>query len=163
MLAGIDGRRSTQLAGCIQAWSDHLGIGRISSSLGAANLGKRAPLIRKLFHRFPSRLDLWSDPPGNLTEMLRRWKGRGEAGKRELALLAAGHNLNGLSDGQGRMMTTELYTVTPRNTGCQGTKKFYLLLADFHYCQYKKQKEMTLSVKSLAFVNSRFSSLSGPV
>ena len=29
-------------------------------------------------------------------------------------------------------------TVTPRNTGRQGTNKFHLLLADFRYCQYRK-------------------------
>ena len=29
-------------------------------------------------------------------------------------------------------------TVAPRNTGRQGTNKFYLLLADFRYCQYRK-------------------------
>ena len=34
-------------------------------------------------------------------------------------------------------------TVTPRNTGRQGTNKFHLLWADFRYCQYKKLKEMT--------------------
>ena len=34
-------------------------------------------------------------------------------------------------------------TVAPRNTGCQGTNKFYLLLADFRYCHYRKLKEMT--------------------
>ena len=34
-------------------------------------------------------------------------------------------------------------TVTPRNTGRQGTNKFHPLLADFRYCQYRKLKEMT--------------------
>ena len=35
------------------------------------------------------------------------------------------------------------HTVTPRNTGRQGTNKFHLLLEDFRYCQYRKLKEMT--------------------
>ena len=44
-------------------------------------------------------------------------------------------------DNQGRVTRFD-GSVKPRNTGCQGTNKFYLLLADFHYCQNKK-KEMT--------------------
>ena len=34
--------------------------------------------------------------------------------------------------------------VTPRNTGCQGTNKLYLLLVDFRYCQFKDIKRNDL-------------------
>ena len=37
----------------------------------------------------------------------------------------------------------ETTTVAHRDTGSQGTNIFHLLLADFHYCHYRKLKEMT--------------------
>ena len=49
-----------------------------------------------------------------------------------------------------------LSTVTPRNTGCQGTNKFHPLLADFHYCQYRKSKEITSRDQGLAFLIGGF-------
>ena len=56
-----------------------------------------------------------------------------------------------------------LSTVTPRNTGCQGTNKFHPLLADFHYCQYRKSKEITSRDQGLAFLIGGFPLLLGPV
>ena len=38
--------------------------------------------------------------------------------------------------------TENVSTVEPRNNGCQGTTKFYLMKADFCYYQYKNLKEM---------------------
>ena len=38
--------------------------------------------------------------------------------------------------------TENVSTVEPRNNGCRGTTKFYLMKADFCYCQYKNLKEM---------------------
>ena len=55
------------------------------------------------------------------------------------------------------------HTVTPRNTGRQGTNKFHLLLADFCYCQYRKLKEMSRRDQGLAFVFDGFPLLLGPV
>ena len=55
------------------------------------------------------------------------------------------------------------HTVAPRNTGSQGTYKFYLLLADFRYCQYRKLKEMTWRDQGLAFVIGGFPLSLGPV
>ena len=57
----------------------------------------------------------------------------------------------------------DYHTVTPRNTGRQGTNKFHLLLADFRYCHYSKLKEMTSRDQGLAFVIGGYPLQLGPV
>ena len=64
---------------------------------------------------------------------------------------------------EGDILLKVRYTVTPRNTGCQGTNKFPLLLADFRYCHYRKLKEMTSRDQGLAFVIGGLPLLLGPV
>ena len=54
-------------------------------------------------------------------------------------------------------------TVTPRNTGRQGTNKFYLILTDFCYCQYRKLKEMSRRDQGVTFVIGGFPLLLFPV
>ena len=70
------------------------------------------------------------------------------------------HRALGLEEQQACPYQT---TVKPRNTGCQGTNKFHLLLADFRYCQYRKLKEMTRTDQGLAFVIGGFPFFLGPV
>ena len=62
-----------------------------------------------------------------------------------------------------RKKQNKLITVTRRNTGCQGSNKFHLLLVDFRYRQYRKLKEMSGRDQGLAFIIGGFPLLLGPV
>ena len=52
--------------------------------------------------------------------------------------------------------TENVCTVEPPNNSCQGTTKFYLLMADFCYCQYKNLKEMTWNEQDSMPIIGRF-------
>ena len=52
--------------------------------------------------------------------------------------------------------------MTPCNNGFQGINNYYLLLADFCYCQYRILKEITRDQHVAFFINV-FSLLSGSV